>query len=129
MRADDIRREVNETLAALGFTDRQYTWQGCEVLFVMNDGFERLRFPAGMSGREVAFLLGKLTGRVEAIAEMTNVNTVAVSQDNTLAADLMERLVRPNTRMWEREALRKDLETPAVAPVSHSLNGGGSHGG
>ena len=95
----------------------------------MNDGFERLRFPAGMSGREVAFLLGKLTGRVEAIAEMTNVNTVAVSQDNTLAADLMERLVRPNTRMWEREALRKDLETPAVAPVSHSLNGGGSPGG
>jgi len=70
MRAGSIKAEVEAVLEKLGLGARQYQWRGCEVSLVIAGEIETLRFPSGMSGRELAFVLGRLTGKLETLQVM-----------------------------------------------------------
>lgn len=71
MKKDAIRAEVVATLKDLGFTSKKYRWVGCELHIVVAGEFRTIRFPAGMTRRDVSRLLGRIEGWCEMLAELT----------------------------------------------------------
>lgn len=70
MKKAQIREEVAAAIKSLGFSPRQHRWVGCELHIVIAGEFRTLRFPSGMTRRDVAGQLGRLQGWVEMLSEI-----------------------------------------------------------
>lgn len=80
MKKDAIRAEVVATVKGLGFTAKQYRWMGCELHIIVGDEFRTLRFPAGMTRRDVARQLGRIEGWVEMLNELAAAHEATTKQ-------------------------------------------------
>ena len=73
MKKDKIRKVVEGELRSLGFKPNQWRWSGCTLDLVVGGGFRSIRFPAGLPMRAVSFEIGRITGWVEALALVNDV--------------------------------------------------------
>lgn len=69
MKRTELRKEIEGTLALLGFKRGQYKWTGCTLDLVIGHSFKTMRFPSGMSRRALTWELGRLVGWVEALSD------------------------------------------------------------
>ncbi|MCV0371734.1 hypothetical protein [Filomicrobium sp.] len=70
MKRDAIRAEVKSALDELGFREDQCRWAGCSLHISVAGDIKTMRFPAGMTMRQLMFEIGRLTGWVEMAAQL-----------------------------------------------------------
>jgi hypothetical protein len=70
MKREAIRTEVSSALRDMGFKAKQFRWTGCECHIIVAGEFISIRFPAGMTKREVARQLGRVEGWLEILARL-----------------------------------------------------------
>jgi hypothetical protein len=74
MKREAIRAEVTAALKAFGFKPKQYRWHGCECHIIVAGEFTSIRFPSGMTKREVARQLGRVEGWLEILDRLGYAN-------------------------------------------------------